>query len=107
MHAVIVALAGRRVAAPDADSVRFPAPNAGLVEERLRDLFRAYDAHILVGSAACGADLIAQHVAQSMQLARVIVLPYSVDQFRESSVVDRGGHWGEWFDALLPGAEVI
>ena len=101
---VIVALAGRRVDPTDAHDVRFPPDNTGLVEERLRDLFRSHDVIALVSSAACGADLIAQRVARSLALQRVMVLPFPPAVFRERSVCDRPGNWGPEFDALLDDA---
>ena len=101
---MIIALAGRRVDPIDAKVKRFPLENAGLVEQRLRELFRARGARALVGSAACGADLIAQRVARELSLQRVIVLPYSAAAFRESSVTDRPGDWGSEFDELIAGA---
>ena len=110
---MIVVLAGRRIDAADAETPRFPADNEALVEQRIRDLLTWQGATALVASAACGADLIAHRVARSLGIARVMIIPYSADVFRETSVVDRPGNWGELFDDLIadarvnPGCEVM
>ena len=103
---MIVVLAGRRVDAADAQTPRFPARNEALVEQRIRDLLTWQGATALVASAACGADLIAHRVARSLGLARVMILPYSPDVFRKTSVADRPGNWGELFDDLIADAQV-
>jgi hypothetical protein len=98
---MIVALAGRRIDAPDAPVARFPLANVPLVEQRLRELFVERGTKMLVGSAACGADLIAQRVARDLGIRRVVVLPYAASIFKQRSVTDRPGDWGSEFDALL------
>jgi hypothetical protein len=100
---VIVAVAGRRVDAPDSATQRFPLRNVGLVRDRLRELLRQHDARALVSSAACGADLIGQEVARDLRLRRIVVLPYPIDVFRERSVTDRPGDWGPLYDEIIAG----
>jgi hypothetical protein len=55
----------------------------------------------LVSSASCGADLLALGEARRLNLDIAIVLPYSVADFRASSVTDRPGDWGPLFDDLI------
>lgn len=92
---MIVALAGRRIDAPDAETPRFPLANESLVRERIREMLIALGANALVCSAAAGADLLALEAAASLGLRRVVVLPYGRDQFLDDSVRDREGDW-EW-----------
>jgi hypothetical protein len=96
----VVAAAGRRVDAPDAPA-RFPLANARLVAERLRAFLASNGATGLVGSAACGADLIALEEAGALGLDRRVVLPFPRDRFRETSVTDRPGDWGLRYDRVL------
>jgi hypothetical protein len=103
-HAVI-ALAGRRIDAPDADPPRFPLKNVPIVRSRLAGLLSAEHAEALVCSAACGADLIALEEAERLGLRRRIVLPFPPKRFRETSVTDRPGDWGSVFDRLVAAAE--
>jgi hypothetical protein len=42
--------------------------------------------------------------ATELALPRRIVLPYGPERFRETSVVDRPGDWGERFDAIIDAA---
>jgi hypothetical protein len=96
---MIVALAGRRIDAPDAPR-RFPQERIPDVRERIRAALQQHHADTLVASAACGADLLALEVAGELGLRRRIVLPFPREEFRASSVTDRPGDWGEPFDRI-------
>jgi hypothetical protein len=97
---VVVALAGRRVDAPDAERPRFPLANVEAVEERLSALLADLNTSVIVCSAACGADLLALEAARRLGIRRRIVLPFEASRFRATSVVDRPGEWGSLFDSL-------
>jgi hypothetical protein len=98
---MIIALDGRRVDAPDAQQLRFPPQNVGVVKRRIRALLEREGASILVSSAACGADLLALWEAARLGLRRRIVLPYDRERFRANSVTDRPGDWGLLYDQVL------
>jgi hypothetical protein len=98
---MILALAGRRVDAVDAKQQRFPAKNVDMVRERIRSLLQTQSAVALVGSAACGADLLALSEASKLGLRSRVVLPYGREKFRTTSVTDRQGDWGPLYDKLL------
>jgi hypothetical protein len=97
----VIALAGRRVDAPDAKPSRFPPANVAAVRERIQGLFADRNATALVSSAACGADLLALEAAELLQMRTRIVLPFSREVFRRTSVVDRPGDWGASYDQAL------
>lgn len=100
----VIALAGRRVDAPDATQVRFPPRNVPMVEEGIRKRFQE-GVRVLVCSAACGSDLLALGVASELGIRRRVVLPFARALFRETSVVDRPGEWGERYDRALDEVE--
>lgn len=102
----VIVEAGRRVDAPDAESPRFPPSNANKVRERIQQLFSREKPIAFVGSAACGADLLALDVAGDMQVPRYVLLPSPPEEFRKSSVTDRPGNWGELYDNVLKTAKV-
>ena len=102
--ATTIALAGRRIDPPDAETPRFPLANVPLVRDRLRALFVERGAGTLVCSAACGADLVALEVAEALGMRRRVVLPFDATKFRETSVTDRPGDWGPIFDRLVEAA---
>jgi hypothetical protein len=102
---MVIALAGRRVDAPGAETVRFPATNVATVRARIRALFLEQRAQAIVCAAACGADLLALDAAEELGMRRRIMLPYTPARFRETSVIDRPGDWGERFDAIVDAAE--
>jgi hypothetical protein len=100
----VTALAVRRIDASDAKVARFPLSEAPRVRRELRELFIREGIEILVCAAACGADLIALEQASELGIRCRIVLPFAVNEFRFSSVVDRPGEWGPLFDAVVGSA---
>lgn len=98
---MVAILAGRRIDAEDADVARFPARMVASVKQALNESFVSHNVTALVSSAACGADLIAITVARERAMPFRIVLPYNECLFRETSVVDRPGHWGPVFDSAV------
>jgi hypothetical protein len=102
---VVIALAGRRVDALDARQPRFPSENVDRLKERIQSLFASRNATALVCSAACGADLLALEVAETLHMKRRVVLPFSRAVFRRTSVVDRPGDWGVRYDRVLDEVE--
>jgi hypothetical protein len=102
---MIAALAGRRIDEPDAETTRFPLKNKDLVRKRISALFKEKSAAVLISSAACGADLLAQAAAGALGLERYIILPFSRARFRKTSVTDRPGNWGKLFDKICDEVE--
>jgi hypothetical protein len=111
----IVALAGRRIDAPESTTPRFPATKISFVSSRIRSQLERIRATGLVCSAACGADLLALSEAGQLGIKRRIVLPFDRTRFRTTSVTDRPGDpttdWGTIFDQvvkeLAPSADVV
>jgi hypothetical protein len=102
---MIIALAGRRVDAPNAKQSRFPPQNIEIVRERIRALLVAQGARALISSAACGADLLALSEAGNLGVRRIVVLPFGRERFRATSVTDRPGEWGLLYDSVLDDVE--
>src|SRR3954451_21803468 len=71
---LVMALAGRRVDAPDAKQPRFPPRNADEVRARIRRLFDTHNSAVLVGSAACGADILSLEAVGKQSLRRHVIL---------------------------------
>jgi len=102
---MIIALAGRRIDAADTKQPKFPLAKLPEVTNALRNFFLQRQASVLVSSAACGADLLAQTEAGNLGLRRRVVIPLSRDAFRQTSVVDRPGYWGPLYDRLMDEVE--
>lgn len=98
---MIVALAGRRIDAPDAKTPRFPSEMADSVKQRLVGCLRYVKAVHLVCSAACGADLLALLAAEELMIQKTIIIPFDSDTFRSTSVTDRPGNWGLIYDTFV------
>jgi hypothetical protein len=101
----IVAFAGRRIDATDAETPRFPLTQVNVVHKKIEELFRRDKVKTLICSAACGADLIALRVAQKLRIGYRIVLPFAPERFRITSVMDRPctqeWNWGVLFDLVI------
>ena len=102
----VVALGGRRIDAEPTSTPRFPFDQVDRVGMEIADQLRRTQAVALVCSAACGADLIALETAQKMGLPTRIILPFSAERFRKTSVVDRPRpkFWGSMFDRVTSAA---
>jgi len=98
---MVIALAGRRVDAPDAVEKRFSPENVERVRQEIRDFLKAENATAMVSAAACGADILALEAAGELGIRRRVVLPYDKVTFKQSSVIDRPGDWGERYDRIL------
>ena len=100
----VAALAGRRIDALDAEVPRFPSTETEYVTRKLLYRFRLERVERLVCSAACGADILALEAAAELGIPATLVLPFASSIFRETSVTDRPGNWGERFDGLVAAA---
>ena len=98
---MIIALAGRRIDASDATTVRFPLENVAVVRERIHAFFVDHKVTALVCSAACGADLLALDVAGELGIWRRIVFPFEQNRFCATSVIDRPGEWEALFNRII------
>ena len=102
---MIVVLAGRRLDMPQANEKRFPLEMEEIVFVRIRNFFHNNNVKVLVSSAACGADLLAQKAARELKIQQHIILPFEREKFRRTSVVDRPGNWGKLFDEICDEVE--
>jgi hypothetical protein len=100
-NGTVLALAGRRIDPAGANEPRFPPENEAMVAVRIRNVMVSAASQAVVCSAACGADILALEAAAQLGLGRRVVLPFSRQQFRATSVADRGEEWGRRFDAIL------
>jgi hypothetical protein len=106
---MILVYAGRRVDPPaDAGApsaaARFPLGNVTRVAQDVAQVLRELLPSTVVGSAACGADLLVLESAAELGIRRRIILPFNRTKFRASSVTDRPGDWGARFDAIISDA---
>ena len=103
---MILVYAGRRVD-PDATSgsvsaeQRFPPGSVPRVAREVERVLGELKPSTVVGSAACGADLLVLEAAEALGMRRRIILPFDRATFRASSVTDRPGDWGGRFDNVI------
>ena len=87
---------GRQPAEP-----RFPLSNVPRVAREVTRVLAALRPSSVVGSGACGADLLVLEAAGALGMRRRIILPFDRTTFRASSVTDRPGDWGTRFDEIV------
>ncbi len=104
---MVIALAGRRVDAPNAAVERFPEKNLDRVRDEIASFLVTTGAKALVCAAVCGADIIALEQAALLGLRRRIVLPYDRRAFKTSSVIDRPGDWGDRYDRIVAEVDAL
>lgn len=97
----VAALAGRRIDAEGAKVSQFPLAMAPIVKQALANLFQKESIKLLVCSAACGADLLALDAALAAGIHCRVILPFEQNRFRQTSVIDRPGDWGDLFDQIV------
>ena len=102
----VLIAAGRRVDATDEEVPRFPASQVAEVRRKVQEFFNQEKPLAVVCSAACGADLIVLDVADAMGVERYVLLPSKPAEFRNSSVIDRPGDWGDVYDRELKTSQV-
>lgn len=98
---MIVAFAGRRIDANEAERPVFPLALADSVKAKLIHTLRFADATHIVSSGACGTDLLAMEAAETLQIPKTMILPFKAETFKSTSVTDRPGDWGPIFDRLV------
>jgi len=98
---MIVAFAGRRIDANDAERPVFPLALADSVKAKLIYALRSANAVHIVTSGACGTDLLAMQAAETLQIPKTMILPFKAEIFKLTSVTDRPGDWGPIFDKLV------
>lgn len=99
---MIVAFAGRRIDAEGAgEAGKFPLANADRVQRAVERFLSERRPAVVVGSAACGADLLVLEAADRLGIRRRVVLPFDRATFRAKSVTDRPGNWGPRFDEVV------
>jgi hypothetical protein len=102
---MIIALAGRRIDADDAETSYFPPRNVDRVRHDLRQLFVTLRPQAVVCSAASGADLLALDEAGALGIRRHVVLGSDPVRFAESSVLDRPGDWRSIYERVIAGVD--
>jgi hypothetical protein len=101
---MIAVFAGRRIDLDldnDATERQFPLANVERVRREIEQFLRERSPSVVVGSAACGGDLLVLEVASQLGIRRRVILPFDRAQFRTNSVIDRPGDWGSRFDRIV------
>lgn len=89
---IVLVAAGRR---------SFPSAWEDELTEQILTLLSTERVRAVVCSAAAGADLMVLEAAGRLGIKRRVVLPSSEDEFKSTSVTDRGETWALRYDTVL------
>lgn len=98
---MIVVFGGMQIDQPNTDPARFPESRVEDVAARVSVLLSSLRPRLVVGAAASGADLVVLEEALAVGLAVRVVLPFSVERFRQTSVKSRGPAWTERYARMI------
>lgn len=99
---------GHMIDTPGRESPRFPISLEAQVKQELRERISRLGIGFGYASAACGSDILFLEALLETARKAVVVLPYSIEEFRKSSVdVVRDGNWNERFDRVLQAADQV
>jgi hypothetical protein len=104
-RAVALALAGRRIDAEGADTPRFPLSRVETVRRRLHNLFVGQQLAQSCAPRPTELTLSLWRRQGKLGIRRRVVLPFAKERFRQTSVVDRPGNWGEVYDHVIADVE--
>lgn len=104
----VVIYTGHMIDGPDRSEPRFPPELETAVRADIRARLERLGPVAAYGSAACGADILCLECVAELGGELHIVLPYSAEQFRVTSVdVQPQGNWGDRFERLLKKANEV
>ena len=104
----VLVYTGHMIDAPARALPRFAASMESEVSRQIREVVKRANPVAVYGSAACGADILCLESALDIGAELHIVLPFSVEAFRNTSVdLGNGGCWGDRFDRLLDKANEV
>ena len=76
----------------------------GMLREQIRSLLKQHNIQIAFGSLACGADLMIAEEILNQGGELNVILPFSEEEFKRTSVTPAGPAWEEKFERALAGA---
>jgi class 3 adenylate cyclase len=104
----VVVYTGHMIDAPGRYEPRFPPALESAVRADIRARLERLGPIAAYGSAACGADILCLECMAELGGELHIILPFSAEQFRATSVdLQPEGGWGDRFERLLEKANEV
>lgn len=98
---MIIAYAGVQADEADRPVPRLPASAETALAVRLRGLFATLRPRLTVGALASGSDLLIVEQARLEHCDVRVLLPFSIEAFKRTSVTPRGRRWEMMYDRLI------
>jgi class 3 adenylate cyclase len=102
----VVHFCGHRIAAPG-EAGRFGADDEQIVAERMRAEVERYPATYAYGALASGGDILWAEALLDSGAELHVVLPFTLEEFREISVAPAGEGWARRFENCLRAAVAV
>jgi class 3 adenylate cyclase len=89
------------IIAPPGETGRFPAETEASVKKRIEDWLDTHQVSSAYGSLAAGADILFAEACLERDINLHVILPFSADEFLETSVARSGDNWVHRFEFCM------
>jgi len=103
----VCVFSGHMLDKPDRETARLQPADIDRVQSEISDYFDSNQIGVTYSSAACGSDILFLEEAIRRGVESIIVLPFSPEDFKKSSVSFAGPDWEQRFDNVLNAASNI
>ena len=104
----VLVYTGHMIDASDREQARFDPRCENRVRDEIHARLEAVGPVAAYGSAACGADILCLECIRELGGELHIILPFSIEQFRATSVdINVDASWGHRFERLLEDANEV
>ena len=103
----VCVFSGHMLDRADQETPRFQLEDVARVQSKIRNFFNSTFIGVAYSSAACGSDILFLEEALSRGIESIIVLPFSPEVFKKSSVSFAGRDWEMRFDQVVNSASKV
>jgi class 3 adenylate cyclase len=103
----VCVFSGHMLDRADRQTPQFPLEDVERVQSEIRHFFDSTCVGVIYSSAACGSDILFLEEALSRGIEAIIVLPFSPEDFKKSSVSFAGRDWEMRFDKVVNSASNV
>lgn len=103
----VCVFSGHMLDKADQETARFQLDDIERVQSDIRHFFDSNSIGVTYSSAACGSDILFLEEAARRGIESIIILPFSAEDFKKSSVSFAGQDWEMRFDKVLNSASNV
>jgi class 3 adenylate cyclase/tetratricopeptide (TPR) repeat protein len=103
----VCVFSGHMLDKADQETPRFQLEDIERIQSEIRNFFDSTSIGVTYSSAACGSDILFLEEAARRGIESIIILPFSPEDFKKSSVSFAGQDWEMRFDKVLKSASNV